>query len=645
MMWLRMTPRPGKAKSYARQAAWAAWCLSVSTFAHAEGTVLPPSTVQDLPYGSALYYFFQEKYFSSATEILVNLEQGQVPHHADEAELLLGGMYLSYGLFNEAERIFEKLINQQTRPDTANRAWFHLAQIFYQRDHIDQAQRAIERIRGTLPGDLGIRKILLHASLLMRTNQYNAAIALLENLRDDSVWAMYGQFNLGIALLRVNRNEEGLRHLQIVSKHKGHDTELAALKDKANLALGYAAIKNNQPEEARTAFRRLRLDGPSSNAGLYGLGQSHFARKHYHEALNFWLELGKRSTRGPAVFEALLAVPQAYALMELYPIALQHYERALDLYQNELDTLDNSIAAIQTGNLFDKMILRDVVSEQYWPWDPKNLPDEYRQHYITQLFASYEFNEALRNYRDLLFFRGLLSGRRADIDHFELMLKTRKHAFDERLPQALKIHADHNPTALKQEIAFLTEKTNSAASSHDLIAFANVKELDAWRRLETIGHQLDALAAHSTDDLSLLRGKHELLRGRVLWDINDDFKPRLYAARKALHITAQEFAQAEQRHASVLQARDQEPVRFIKFGERIDTGRQRLEELLRETNGTIAAQQVIVRKLAIARLNQQSQRIRNYLAQAQYGAAQINELLLERSRSDKANPAVPNNRP
>lgn len=618
----------------------AATCAALLTLtAHADDAELPPAAVQDLPYGNALYYFFQEKYFSSSTAILVDTEQKQLPHHQDEAELLLGGMYLSYGLFNEAERIFEQLISKRTRVDTANRAWFHLAQIFYQRDHIDQALRAIGRIEGTMPGDLGIRKVLLHANLYMRKGEYNHAVALLEKMKGDSVWSMYGQFNLGIALMRAERPKEGIAYLKAVSNHKGHDVELAALKDKAHLALGYASIKNNDLDQARNAFRRVRLDGPSSNAGLFGLGQTFFVQKNHHEALNFWLELAKRSTRGPAVFEALLAVPQAYALLDLYPVALQHYEHAMTVYENEIAVLDSTMGDIVSGNLFDKMILRDIVSEEDWPWDPKDLPEQYRQHYITQLFASYEFNEALRNYRDLLFFRGLLSRRRNDMDAFTLMLTTRKRAFEERLPKALAVHAARNPENLAADLTKLTNELESAAGSNNLIAFANPKEFDAWQRLERIGQRLDAVATLPPEDIAPLRAKYELLRGRVLWDINDDFKPRLHAQRLALQISRDELKQADRRYASVLLAKDSERAQFSSFTQRIDTNRQRIDALLRNTNDAIADQQAVVRDLAIVRLRTQQQRIRNYLAQAQYGAAQINDMLSQKGHG-KAKPKV-----
>ena len=53
--------------------------------------------VKDPHFGEVLYYFFQENYFSALSQLMVAQHFGRVPHHSGEAELLRGGMLLSYG--------------------------------------------------------------------------------------------------------------------------------------------------------------------------------------------------------------------------------------------------------------------------------------------------------------------------------------------------------------------------------------------------------------------------------------------------------------------------------------------------------------------------------------------------------------------
>src|SRR5271165_2921134 len=79
--------------------AMAGFCLSA-------GAAAPRHVVKDPYFGDSLFYFYQQRYFTSLTDLMVSQHFARLTHHADEAELLRGGMYLSYGLHREAGEIF-----------------------------------------------------------------------------------------------------------------------------------------------------------------------------------------------------------------------------------------------------------------------------------------------------------------------------------------------------------------------------------------------------------------------------------------------------------------------------------------------------------------------------------------------------------
>src|ERR1700716_1124318 len=135
--------------------------------------------VKDPHFGEVLFFFFQENYFSALTLLGTAQHFARVPHHVEEAELLRGGMLLSYGLHQEAGRIFQALIDAGAPPSVRDRAWFYLAKIRYQRGYVAEAEDAIARVHGPLPGDLEDERLVLHAVLLLRRQQYPQAIAML----------------------------------------------------------------------------------------------------------------------------------------------------------------------------------------------------------------------------------------------------------------------------------------------------------------------------------------------------------------------------------------------------------------------------------------------------------------------------------
>ena len=110
----------------------------------------PPREVRDLQYGQALFQFYQQNYYSAAVDLLTAEQQHRLQHHDAEAQLLLGGIYLSYGLHDEAEAIFLKLIDAGTAPAVRDRAWFYLAKIRYHKQLYDLKQLGGTLLEGVL---------------------------------------------------------------------------------------------------------------------------------------------------------------------------------------------------------------------------------------------------------------------------------------------------------------------------------------------------------------------------------------------------------------------------------------------------------------------------------------------------------------
>ena len=137
--------------------------LVLLTSAATAATDDQPVVIKEPQYGEVLYYFYQEDYFPAIVRLLAAREQGQLAEHAADAELLLGGMYLSYGHHIEAAEIFERLLADKVEDGTRNRTWFFLAKIWYQRGYLDRAQQALANISGDLPD-------VLEREALMVTN-------------------------------------------------------------------------------------------------------------------------------------------------------------------------------------------------------------------------------------------------------------------------------------------------------------------------------------------------------------------------------------------------------------------------------------------------------------------------------------------
>ena len=140
--------------------------------------------VQDLAYGEVLFEFFQEDYFTALTRLLAAQQRGELAHHGVEAELMLGGLYLSYGQHRLAGEIFERVLQQSVEPALHDRAWFFLAKIWQQRGYLGEAEAALARITDELPKELESERQMLYAQVLMDQGRFADALTSLEQWRE-----------------------------------------------------------------------------------------------------------------------------------------------------------------------------------------------------------------------------------------------------------------------------------------------------------------------------------------------------------------------------------------------------------------------------------------------------------------------------
>ncbi len=577
--------------------------------------------IKDPHFGEVLFFFFQENYFSALTQLMTAQHFARVPHHAEEAELLRGGMLLSYGLHQEAGRIFQALIDAGAPPPVRDRAWFHLAKIRYQRGYVAEAEDAIARVHGPLPGDLEDERLVLHAVLLLRRQQYPQAIAMLRRTSSRSGWAAYGHYNLGVALIQAGERDAGVELLDEIGRDRARGEELTALRDKANVALAYTFLQSDAPARAEPYLERVRLNGLLSNKALLGLGWTHAALNEYERALVPWIELTDRSMADTAVQESLLAVPFALGKLGAYRQSLARYERALDAYTREIARLDEAIAAIRRGALVGNLLRDNPGEESGWFWRVRQPPDTPEGRYLTELLASHDFQEGLKNYRDLGFLLRNLNTWAQSIGTYRDMLATRRQGFAERLPRVIAgeraLQVERLRTAHAREVQGLAR----IESEGDAEALAAERESTLAMRLERVRTGLERLVDPAQRETA--REKYRLLRGLLTWDLSAQYSTRLRSENKALQEAGRLITEAEARREALLQAQARVPASFDEFDKRIETLRGRINRAQADVSAAARAQEDYLVELAVAELALRREQITTYITQARFAVAQI----------------------
>jgi tetratricopeptide (TPR) repeat protein len=580
--------------------------------------------VQDLPYGEVLFEFFQEDYFSALTRLLAARERNEIPHHAAESELMLGGLYLSYGQHRLAGEIFERVLAESVEPALHDRAWFFLAKIWYQRGYLPEAEAALARITGELPEELEPERNMLSAQVLMDQGRFAEALTVLESWkRPGDEWVGYTKYNIGVSLVRLGQVEAGARVLDEVGQLDPENPDLAALRDKANVALGYAWLQASRPVEAKPSLQRVRLEGPFSNKALLGVGWSDAETSNYRGALAPWLELRDRSLLDSAVQESLLAVPYAFAQLGAEKQAVDYYNDAIAAFTREIARLTSSIEAIESGELITELLgeTETAGDSSGWYWRLENVPDTVESRYLYELMASNRFQEGLKNYRDLLYVNRNLDRWFESLGAFDDILDTRERAYRQRLP---KIDGSLSSVDLDAMLATrleLESRVQAIERSEDIVALGTEKEQDTWRTLTAMEPSIAQLP--NDDESNEIRVKQRFLKGLLAWDLRRDYKARLWAEKKSLAELDRQLREAQRRHHLVESARDDWPEKFGQLTARIETLRPRVLGLQGEAQAALSKQQLFLQDVAVAELEAQRERLSTYMLQARFALASI----------------------
>ncbi len=617
----RLALRIGRAAALAAALALpAAQALAAWPF----GAGAPPEPTHEIKapyYGDALFYFFQDRYFTSITTMMASQQFDRLVHHDDEAEILRGGMLASYGMTREAGEIFATMVARGASQSVRDRAWFYLAKIRYQRGYFPEAEEALAKVEKKLPRELEEERGLLLAQLLMLRSDYAGAAGALSGLPLKGPGARYVRYNLGIAHLKSGDAKRGTELLDDLGKESAPSEEYRSLRDRANVALGFSALSDNRPKDARVYLERVRLQSLQSSKALLGFGWAADALGDPQLALVPWQELGTRDFGETAVLEAQIAVPYAYAKLGAYGQSLQRYESAIAAYERESAELEQSIKAIRNGTMIDTLVEQNPGEEMGWFWKIRDLAEMPRARHLAQVLAQHEFQEALKNYRDLRFLARNLDDWREKLSIFDDMLATRRKAFAERLPVVRERQQQIDIEALVKRRDALAAEVVAGEAAGDGVAFADAKQIELLEKLKEMRRIVDA--PNADEEAFKLHDRVRLVGGVLAWQISQDAVGRLWDAKVEMERIAGQLDEAKKHADALTAAQREEPLRFERFARRIAAIGPILQVMIPRVAGLSREQREEAQEIAIAELTGQQQRIAGYTTQARFALAQL----------------------
>ena len=585
--------------------------------------------LNDLHFGEALYYAHQADYFAALERLdseviqhgqLDEPELGTLQYHINDAEFSLGDFELRYRMHHRAGRaitaVLEGAVDERVRNDAA----YRLARIHFQKNQVDDAMRALNRIDGEIPKPIRDDVEFLRANLYLAQDKPEESMQVFEKLEDSDSYGGFAAYNLGIAYLQDGQRSLALEQLDRAGQIKTDDPAELAIRDKANLVAGTIYLENGEQDRALPYLNRVRLDGPFSNQALLSAGWASMATEQFDRAVVPWSILAEREVTDRAAQEAMLALPYAYGKLDVHGRAAVYYGRALDAFGAEVDKLNKSIDSIREGKFLEALVREEIRKSEDWVIRLRSLPETPETYYMMELLASHDFQTGLQNYLDLADLRRKLLAWEASFDSFDEMVAIRHEHYEPLLPDV-----DTNFRELDSRLRLRREQHKMLVKRRDDLLttprpefLATPEEQAILGRIEYIESQMASADVAFSDELAV---RLKRLKGLLTWTLETEYHARLTEFDRNLRSLDEVMAVARAEYDQYVRSRQAATHSYVGYDTPINRLRTKARNSVSKVELLMARQGRLIEVVAIEELMARRSHLENYGDKARFALA------------------------
>jgi hypothetical protein len=413
---------------------------------------------------------------------------------------------------------------------------------------------------------------------------------------------------------------EGIAQLDKVGQITSDNARVLSIRDKANLVLGFRLLEADKPAQSKQYLQRVRLTGPFTSKALLGMGWAAAASGAYDRALVPWSRLAKRDVTNKSVQEGLLDVPYAYGKLDIHGKAAILYGQALESYSKEIDRLDASIASIREGKFLKAIIREELKKDKHWLINLRQLPDTPETYYLTQMMASHDFQEFLKNYFDLAELQKRLKTWSDSLGAYEDIINIRAAYYEPQLP---KIEATFRILDSKMKLRIeqrdrLNKRLKKMLISPRYDFLITVDERIALLRIGQLEKKMQQQAV--VDEKT--RQRISRLKGVINWNVTTEYHERFTQAAEHLGELDEHVDKLNEIYNSFVRTRQAATQSYKGYDKQIQQLRVKIRHALGKVKVLMARQGHMIDVMAINELEHRRKRLEQYQVKARFAMAE-----------------------
>lgn len=578
-----------------------------------------------LAFGEVMFDYYSHSHFSAINQLLINREAGLFDAQTDYAELVLGDLYITYGLPIKAEAIFDNLLEEDILKRTRAETWLHKASLHYREGRLDAAEDILDsdKMQGLAPQDDAKRRLML-ANVRMANEDFASALSYLESVPGNTDEGRFATYNGGVALIREGMRKKGLKLLDSLAAAGGDSDTALALKDRAALAAGLTRLRHKKLDAARQSLRRVRSDGPFSEDALLALGLVNYRRGDLKHALPLWLEAVNRNSSQTSVQEALLLAPQAYEELGGLKQALSGYQYAAQEYREALKDVRRATRNIKKDDWATSLLPENLDKTGKLLTTEAKMAQANETAHLYKLFSSKEFTQRFRHYQQISQIKATLDQWQRALPALEESYRTQQRELKQGLATVRKAMTE---VISRQE----TLASAGNALANDIPDFVDIREPAnvataeqsvMWKKVDALAHQFSSLSGATHRNAIRLRQ----VRGLLLWDIASQAEEQRKYQLAASSQLQEDNALLQRRVEAVRSQIRGAALRLESdLGQRLAAQKQRIETQQKAAQDIQAQLEQTMRQEAVTVLQASQKRLVNKLAEAHLAIARLQD--------------------
>lgn len=499
----------------------------------------------------AYYHFFLGDYLTAATRLKL-LEDSEAslnnPEVLSETRLLLGSLYLVWGMHRPAAEIFGELVSTFPPGEKRSRLLLVVQKMQYDQTFYLSAIKTYQ----LLSSEEGFAEMDQAAYFAGMSHIAIGALKegskVLRTIAPESPYFPYAQMSLAKAHLAMNERNQSIFILQSLSRRDlnaessaeasglasgAEQDEVAEIfVEKSQLTLGQVLIEAGRFSAARAALSQIPSHSPFYPDALFAIAWTHFKEKNELKSIVFFQDLIEKAPNHPYALEALSTVGHAYNRLEAYRKALDHYEEALKLYREKEKALQ---------------LLKRVIQDQQQLGILVDLYLTTGEGALADLIDTDRITSWIDQYGELGALSVMLDKKLADMAVFEVIAFHREEVFQAFLPSVNHSRNADRFIELSTKGRVLSKQLEEDIQEERLPALATPDEerrlqllSEALARSRALGAQIKTLKTKGMHDAALnvswktVNRNLEIVEGTLVWKIITEVPGRADDLRRGM---------------------------------------------------------------------------------------------------------------